>query len=53
MVHIKVWSILMTLIHIFGRGIHTMKRNTEILIVEGKEFGLGGNTEDTKYMVMP
>jgi hypothetical protein len=31
---------------------HTIKRNTEALVVTSKEAGLVVNTEKTKYMVM-
>jgi hypothetical protein len=37
---------------ILGGIVHTMKKNTEALIVEGKEPGLEVNAEKTKYMVM-
>jgi len=34
-------------------GVHTVKKNTEALVVTGKEIGLELNTDKTKYMVMP
>jgi len=37
---------------ILGGSVHTIKKNTEDLIVAGKETGLEVNDEKTKYMVM-
>ena len=34
-------------------GVHTIKKNTEILVVARKEIGLEVNTDKTKYMEMP
>jgi hypothetical protein len=31
---------------------HTIKKNTEALVVASKETGLEGNAEKTKYMVI-
>jgi hypothetical protein len=39
-------------VNILGGGVHTVKQNTETLIVAGKEIDLVETTEDTKYMVM-
>ena len=36
----------------WGR-IHTVKENTEALVVATKEIGLEVNADKTKYMVMP
>jgi hypothetical protein len=35
-----------------GGSIHTIKKNTEALMVASKEIGLEVNAEKTKYMVM-
>jgi len=35
-----------------GRSIHTIKKNTDALVVASKETGLQVNAEKTKYMVM-
>jgi len=40
------------MIKILGRSIHTIKKNTEALVVTSKETGLEGNADKTKYMVM-
>jgi hypothetical protein len=37
---------------VLGRSIHTIKKNTEALVVASKEIGLEVNAEKTKYMVM-
>jgi len=41
--------------NVLGRSIrvHTIKKNTETLIVASKETGLEVNADKTKYMVMP
>jgi hypothetical protein len=39
-------------INILGGSIHRIKKNTETLVVAGKESGLELNAEKTKYMVM-
>jgi len=39
-------------INILGRSIHTIKKNTEALVVASKETGLQVNAKKTKYMVM-
>ena len=38
--------------NIFGRSVHTTKKNTEALVVDSKEIGLEVNADKTKYMVM-
>jgi hypothetical protein len=35
-----------------GGSVHTIRKNTEALVVVSKENGLGVNTDKTKYMVM-
>jgi len=36
-----------------GGSVHTVKENTEALVVSSKEIGLEVNAAMTKYMVMP
>jgi len=38
--------------HIFGGSVHTIKINTEILVVASSVIGLAVNVDATKYMVM-
>ena len=38
-------------VHILGRSEHTIKKNTEALVVASKETGLEVNADKTKYMV--
>ena len=38
--------------NILGRSIHTVKKNTEALVVVSKKIGLEVNADKTKYMVM-
>ena len=37
---------------ILGGSVHTIRKNTETLIVAAKELGLEVNADKTKYMVM-
>jgi hypothetical protein len=39
-------------VNIFAESIHTIKKNTEAIIVARKEIGLEVNAEKTKYVVM-
>jgi len=39
-------------VNILGRHMHTIKKNTDALLVAGKESGLEVNTVKTKYIVM-
>jgi hypothetical protein len=39
-------------INILGRSVHTVKKNTEALVVATKLTGLEVNAEKTKYMIM-
>jgi len=39
-------------VNILGGSIHTIKKNTEALVVIGKETGLEVDDESTKYMIM-
>ena len=39
-------------VNILGGSVHTMKENTEALIVASKETGLEVNADKTKYMAM-
>jgi hypothetical protein len=39
-------------VNILGGSVHTVKKNTEALVVAGKETGLEVNTDKTKYLVM-
>jgi hypothetical protein len=36
-------------VNMLGRSIHTIRKNTEALVVTSKETGLGVNAEKTKY----
>jgi hypothetical protein len=38
--------------NILGRSVHTIKKNTETLVIASKEIGLAVNADITKYMVM-
>ena len=38
-------------VNIFGGSVHTVKENTEALVVATKEIGLEVNGDKTKYMV--
>ena len=38
--------------NILGRSVHTIKKNTEALVIASKEIGLEVNGDKTKYMVM-
>jgi hypothetical protein len=40
-------------VNVLGGSVYTVEKNTESLVVAGKESGLEVNTDKTKYMVMP
>jgi hypothetical protein len=39
-------------VNILGGSIHTIRKNTESLIIASKEIGLEVNTEKTEYVIM-
>jgi hypothetical protein len=39
-------------VNILGGSIHTVRKNTEALLIASKEIGLKVNAEKTKYMIM-
>ena len=39
-------------VNIMGASVHTIKKNTEALVVASKQTGLEVNADKTKYMVM-
>jgi hypothetical protein len=39
-------------VNVLGGSIHTIRKNTEVLLTASKEIGLEVNAEKTKYMVM-
>ena len=39
-------------VNILGRSLHTIKKNTEALVVANKETGLKENADKIKYIVM-
>jgi hypothetical protein len=40
-------------VNIFGGSVHTIRKNTESLVVSIKENGLEVNADKTKYVVIP
>ena len=38
--------------NILGRSVHTIKKNTEALVIASKKTGLEVNADKTKYVVM-
>ena len=51
MMHTSFWF-MVTEVDILGRSIHTIKRNTDALVVASKETGLEVNADKARYMVM-
>jgi hypothetical protein len=39
-------------VNIFGGSVHTVKKNTNTLVVASKKTGLEVNADKTKYLVM-
>jgi sucrose-6-phosphate hydrolase SacC (GH32 family) len=39
-------------VNILDGSLHTIEKNTEVLVVDSKETGLEANTDETKYMIM-
>jgi len=39
-------------VNILGGSVYTVQENAEALVVAGREIGLEGNADKTKYMVM-
>jgi hypothetical protein len=39
-------------VNIWGRNVHTIRKNTDAIQVASKEMGLEENADKTKYMVM-
>ena len=39
-------------VNIWGGSIHTVRKNTEAIVIASKEIGLDINAEKTMYMVM-
>ena len=39
-------------VNMLGGSVHTVKENTEALVVTNKEFGLEVNADKTKFMVV-
>jgi len=39
-------------VNIMGGSVHTIKKNTDTLVVASKDIGLEVNADKTKYMVM-
>jgi len=35
-----------------GESLHTIKKNTETVVIASKEIGLDENADKTKYMIM-
>jgi hypothetical protein len=38
--------------NILGRSVHTVRKNTEGLVIASKEIGLEVNADKTKYMLI-
>ena len=38
-------------VNMLGENLHTIRENTEILIIASKDIGLEVNSENTKYMI--
>jgi uncharacterized protein YbcV (DUF1398 family) len=45
-------AVMLVIVNILGGNIHTIRKNTEALVITSKEMGLEVNAEKTKYMVM-
>jgi hypothetical protein len=50
--HHVLYSWVYADVKILGGSVHTVKENTEALVVASKEIGLEVNADETKYMVV-